>query len=269
MILSYHFFNIILNKVNNINMLDKIKKIINLYQEITKTYSLRILTSAITYNLILIIIPLLILLNVIMNQLGLPVVTNNLTNYEDEGIVPTIILVINLFWSTSTLFLTFNQTGDTIYHTVKKRGYLESRIKSFIYFFLIVIFVVLAVFIIFLINKIINLTDILFIKTILNVLELLCNLISIWLISAFIYKKIIPVKVSFKKSLMVSMVITIVWYILTTLFFPLLNFFLSQSYSKMYQSLASLFIIIYYLYILVKVFIIGIIFLYYLYAKKE
>lgn len=248
-------------------MIDKIKKYINLYQEITKTYSIRILTSAITYNLILIIIPLLMLLNIIMKKLGLPVLIREVGDVEVEGLIPTIILIINLLWSTSTLVLTFNQTGDTIYHTVKKRGYIRNRISGFIYFFLVIIFVVASVIFVFLINQILKLTDSILLKYLLNFIEFLGNWISIWLISGFIYKKIIPVKISFKKTLMTSFLITIIWYLLTVIFFPILNYFLTNSYSKIYHSLTSVFVIIYYLYILVKVFIMGIIFQYYLYLK--
>ncbi len=254
---------------NTNNMIDKIKKYINLYQEITKTYSVRILSSAITYNLILIIIPLLMLLNIIMNKLGLPILIKEVGYAETEELIPTIILIINLFWSTSTLVLTFNQTGDTIYYTIKKRGYIRNRISGFIYFFLVVVFVVISVVFVFFINQILKLTDNILLKYFLNFIEFLGNWISIWLISGFIYKKIIPVKISFKKSLMTSFWLTIIWYVLTVIFFPILNYFLTNSYSKIYHSLTSVFVIIYYLYILVKVFIMGIIFQYYLYLKEH
>ncbi|MBQ8292290.1 MAG: YihY/virulence factor BrkB family protein [Bacilli bacterium] len=249
-------------------MLEKIKKYLKLYEELTKTYSINILSSAVTYNLILIFLPLIMLLNIITKSLGISNVIYELNEIRIEGIIPTIFLVINLLWSTSTLVLIFNQTGDTIYHTVQKRSYFKTRISSFIYFLVIIIFIILSFIFVFVINHFIKITNNYFIKLGLEIFEFIGDFISVWLISGFIYKKIIPVKVRFKDTIGISFIITIIWYLLTIIVFPFLNYFLTISYYKIYYSLSSVFIFIFYLHIIVKVFILGIIYQYYLYIKK-
>lgn len=262
------FFYKINRFTNNINMINIIKKFLKIYDELTKTYSIRILTSSITFNLLLVIFPLIMLINTINNSLGLDVILVNESHIKFDGTISSIILIINLLWSSSTLTLSFNQTSDTIYHSIEKRSYIKSRIKSFFLFLLIILLIISALIFIIVINHFIRITSIKIIKYLLYILELVGEFVSVWLITGFVYKKIIPVKVKFKNTLLTSLIITIIWYVLTNICFPVLGYFLIDNYTKIYSSFASIFLIIYYLYLIVYVFICGIIFQYYLYLKK-
>ena len=252
-------------------MIKIIKKYLKIYNELTKTYSIRILASSVTFSIILMIIPLIIIINLVLGKIG--ITTNFSHSYEVNGLLPSIIFIINLFWTTSTLMVTFNQIGDTIYYTVDKRSYIKMRIKSFFTFLLFILFIVGMFLFIVVINYFISKIDngkISFniIKYLLIFLEFVGEFVSIWLITGFIYKKLIPVKIKLRNTLATSLIITIIWYLLTNIFFPIIEWFIIDNYSEIYKTYATIFLLIYYLYIMVYVFICGIIFHYYLYIKS-
>ncbi len=248
-------------------MISTIKKYFKIYNELTKTYSVRILSSAVTFSIILMIIPLMLIVNFILNKIGIN--TNVLYSYQKSGIFSGIIFIINLFWTTSTLILTFNQIGDTVYHTVDKRSYIKMRIKSFLTFSLLILFIISMFCFILIINYFISKINLVNIKYLLMLLELIGEAGSVWLITGFIYKKIIPVKIKLRSTLTTSLIITIIWYLLTNVVFPIIEWFIIDNYIEIYKTYASIFLLIYYIYIMVYVFICGIIFHYFLYLKKN
>lgn len=228
--------------INNISMKNKIKIIINIYQTLTKKYSIRVLASSITYNLIIIILPLIILIDTLVNKIWLGFGLSSL------------LFIINLIWCTSSLFLTLKQTSDIVYEDIDKRSYLKSRVLSFINCFFVIIFIIILISF----NLFINFSKY-------YLLGILIEFVSIWLITAFIYKKIIPIYIKYQKVLITSMIITIIWYILSFVFVNIIKSFLIVNYGKIYNNFAGAFIFIYYLYLLSYVFIGGIIYQYYLY----
>lgn len=232
-------------KINNKNMKEKIKKIINEYYEITKNYSIRVLASAITYNLILIIFPLMILIDTIINKLWM-------------GLgISSILFIISLIWSTSSLVLTFKQISDIVYYDIDKRGYIKSRFLSFLYCLLIIAFIIILLFL----NLFVSLREY-------YILGFITEFLGIWLITSFIYKKIIPVYVRYYQMLAHSIVITIIWYIMSFLFTKVIRYFLIISYNKLYHEFAGIFVFIYFMYLLSYIFIGGIIYQYYLYKNR-
>lgn len=247
-------------------MISIIRKYLKIYNELTKTYSIRILSSAVTFSIILMIIPLMVIINFTLNKIGIN--TNSFYSYQKSGIISGIIFIINLFWSTSTLILTFNQIGDTIYHTVDKRSYIKMRIKSFLTFLLLILFIISMFCFILVINYFISQINLVSIKYLLMFVEFIGEFGSVWLITGFIYKKIIPVKIKLRSTLTTSLIITVIWYLLTNVFFPIIEWFIIDNYIEIYKTYASIFLLAYYLYIMVYVFICGIIFHYYLYLKK-
>lgn len=225
-------------------MIKKLKKIIKTYNNLTKTYSIRVLASSITYNLVLIIIPLISLINILVNKI-----------WYGIGII-SIVFIINLLWTTSSLFLTLKQTSDIIYYDVSKRRYLKSRIFSFIYCLIVVMFIVILI----IFNLITNYLEY-------YLVNILVEYVMIFFIICFIYKKIIPVYVKYKTLVLTSLIITTLWGLLSYLFVYLMKY-LELSYYSLYNNLASVFVFIYYLYLLSYIFILGIIYQYYLYKKS-
>lgn len=249
-------------------MITIIKNYLKIYDKLTKTYSVRILSSAVTFSIILMVIPLVMIINIILDRIGIETTILNYT-YQESGLFSSIVFIINLFWSTSNLMLTFNQIGDTVYHTIDKRSYIKMRIKSFLTFLLLILFIIGMFLFIFIINYFIPQIKILVIKYLFFFLEFIGEFISVWLITGFVYKKLIPVKIKLKNTLTISMIITVIWYLLTSIFFPIIEWFIIDNYIEIYKTYASIFLLIYYLYIMVYVFICGIIFHYFLYLKKN
>lgn len=249
-------------------MITIIKNYLKIYDKLTKTYSVRILSSAVTFSIILMVIPLVMIINIILDRIGIEATILNYT-YQESGLFSSIVFIINLFWSTSNLMLTFNQIGDTVYHTIDKRSYIKMRIKSFLTFLLLILFIIGMFLFIFIINYFIPQIKILVIKYLFFFLEFIGEFISVWLITGFVYKKLIPVKIKLKNTLTISMIITVIWYLLTSIFFPIIEWFIIDNYIEIYKTYASIFLLIYYLYIMVYVFICGIIFHYFLYLKKN
>ncbi len=249
-------------------MITIIKNYLKIYDKLTKTYSVRILSSAVTFSIILMVIPLVMIINIVLDRIGIEATILNYT-YQESGLFSSIVFIINLFWSTSNLMLTFNQIGDTVYHTIDKRSYIKMRIKSFLTFLLLILFIIGMFLFIFIINYFIPQIKILVIKYLFFFLEFIGEFISVWLITGFVYKKLIPVKIKLKNTLTISMIITVIWYLLTSIFFPIIEWFIIDNYIEIYKTYASIFLLIYYLYIMVYVFICGIIFHYFLYLKKN
>lgn len=248
-------------------MINIIKKYLKIYDELTKTYSIRILSCAVTFSIILMIIPLMMIVNIILNRIGIN--TNIIYTYQMNGLLPSIIFIINLFWTTSTLMVTFNQIGDTIYHNVDKRSYIKMRIKSFLTFMLLILFIIGIFCFIVVIDYFISKTKISSVKYLLMIFEFIGEFVSIWLIIGFIYKKLIPVKIKLKYTLSTSLIITLIWYFLTNVVFPIIEWLIIDNYIEIYQTYAYVFLLFYYLYIMSYVFICGIIFHYFLYLKKN
>ncbi len=248
-------------------MKNKIKHYIKLYRELTKTYYVRILTCALTYELIMLLIPVLLIINTVAFYLGI----NSNTYPKSLGLssgITTVIFLVNLFWTTSRLMLSFNQTSEMIYYGVARRSFIKSRIASFLAFLGVILLIISSLIIIFVLNYWIGIVNIQLFKYLLYICEYIVKFLSVLLITSFIYKKSIPVKISFSKTLITSLVITSCWYLLTIFCLPILKYLLAYSYVQIYSTLASIFIVIYYLYLIVKVFIIGMIYQYYLYQKS-
>lgn len=236
-----HFF---IFNTNNINMTNKIKNLIKVFNILTKNYSTRILASSVTYNLILIIIPLISLIETLVNKIWLGI-----------GIT-SLVFVINLLWTTSSLILTLKQTSDIIYYDIDKRGYFRSRVLSFIYCLIVILLIVLLI----VFNLVTNYLGY-------YISSILVELIMFFLIISFIYKKIIPVYVKYKTLFFTSFIITISWCTLSYLFVYLLKY-LEISYYSLYNDFALVFVFIYYLYLISYIFVVGIIYQYYLYKKS-
>ena len=102
----------------------------------------------------------------------------------------------------------------------------------------------------------------------LHILEIIIQFVGIWILTGFIYKYVIPVKVKLGAVLKSCLIITAIWFVMTFLYQTFFVSFKQEAYTLLYGTLANTFLFLLWLYAISYVFIAGLIFNYYLYRKQ-
>lgn len=262
-------------------LINNIKQTIKNFNSLTKTYNPSMLASAVVFYLLTVLIPLSVLIVQILAALDLsssryPNLIINLPTNNTINIFSSIFLFVNMVWVSSQLMNALNLASDTVYSSVKPRKYWRLRIYSFfLTFFFIVMVIIIVVLIMalsYLIERVINLrifANYPILISLVHIGQLIIQFLGIWFLTAFIYKYIIPVKVRFKTVLKTCLIVMVSWFILTFAYQSFLINYQLSSYTILYGTLANLFIFLFWLYLMVYVFIIGLIYNYYLFKNKS
>lgn len=236
----------------------KILKKIKPYLDYLKIINLDILSSSLTFYIIIIFIPLSTIINSLLDYLNIIKIESNL--FTDNTFLNTIILLITIIFIISKLTNILSVYSDIIYKDIEVRDKIKLKIRSIIFVFililLIVLLIILSLYITYLNNKIFKLNN-----YFINSIKMLINFISIVIINGIIYKYIIPIKVKFKNTVLVSLLITLVWYII--LFIYQLNLNIFNNYYLIYKSFANIIIFIWLIYFISYSFLFGIVINYY------
>lgn len=236
----------------------KIFKKIKPYLDYLKIINLDILSSSLTFYIIIIFIPLSTIINSLLDYLNIIKIESNL--FTDNTFFNTIILLITIIFIISKLTNILSVYSDIIYKDIEVRDKIKLKIRSIIFVFililLIVLLIILSLYITYLNNKIFKLNN-----YFINSIKMLINFISIVIINGIIYKYIIPIKVKFKNTVLVSLLITLVWYII--LFIYQLNLNIFNNYYLIYKSFANIIIFIWLIYFISYSFLFGIVINYY------
>ncbi len=251
-------------------MREKIKKIIprkliNYYDEylkLTKEISPSVFASSLVYYFIIVSIPLITYLFYIISKLGLIEYNyqNNLSG------ISLIIFIFNLVYVSSKIVHNLKIVSTLIYQKDPKYTLIE-RIKSIILmiylFFLTVILIVGELYLQFIFEK--NNFNIF----IINSLIILFRFIMICFIYSYLLKKIIPVKIKLINTFKLSLIVTLVSYILIIVYKMFYQLFEPITYQNLYGNLYQLFLLIILVYFLCLVLIYSIIFEFIMYKIKN
>ena len=260
-------------------MIQKIKTFLKTFHSLTKTYHPALLASAIVFYILMVILPLGGLVLYILGSLSIEV-----DGYPDlfgaignprVSIVSSIILFFNLLWVSSQLTDTLNIVSDVVYTDVKKRIFWKRRIYSFLITLLLVFIIVVEIIaflvVSFLIKHLAN-NQIFYqyplLLSAIHILQILIQFVGIWILTSFVYKYVIPVKVKLSAVLKSCLGVTIVWFTMTFLYQSFFVSFQQEAYTVLYGALANIFLFLLWLYAISYVFIAGLIFNYYLYRKQ-
>jgi membrane protein len=260
-------------------MIQKIKTFLKTYHSLTKTYHPALLARAIVFYILMVILPLGGLVLYILGSLSIEV-----DGYPDlfgaignprVSIVSSIILFFNLLWVSSQLTDTLNIVSDVVYTDVKKRIFWKRRIYSFLITLLLVFIIVVEIIaflvVSFLIKRLAN-NQIFYqyplLLSAIHILQILIQFVGIWILTSFVYKYVIPVKVKLSAVLKSCLGVTIVWFTMTFLYQSFFVSFQQEAYTVLYGALANIFLFLLWLYAISYVFIAGLIFNYYLYRKQ-
>ena len=87
---------------------------------------------------------------------------------------------------------------------------------------------------------------------------------GIVLLNGLVYKYVIPIKVNFKYTMIIGLLVTVAWYIITYGYRLSIKYFGSRVLDVVYGNLANIFILLAWLYLICIVFIYGLICNYYI-----
>ena len=260
-------------------MIEKIKKLFKTYQSLTKTYHPSLLASAIVFYILMVILPLGGLVLYLLGKLsieveGYPNLFGAIANPR-LSIVSSIVLLFNLLWVSSQLTDTLNIVSDVVYTDVKERVFWKRRIYSFLITLLLVFIIVVEIIAFLVISVLIKRfaqNNIFYqyplLLSALHILQIIIQFVGIWILTGFIYKYVIPVKVKLGVVLKSCLIISAIWFVMTFLYQTFFVSFKQEAYTLLYGTLANTFLFLLWLYAISYVFIAGLIFNYYLYRKQ-
>lgn len=199
------------------------KKYVKNINLIKNNYELSLYCSSITFYMIVTIFSLFILILQFYNYFNNKLLLNSIINYLNiyyvtyfENIVPifsldklSLLLFINLIWSSSKYINGFNKVSDIIYKEKKKRNWIINRISSIIILFLIIISLFFEVFLILFFDNII--------------IQFLGEFILIYTIVIILNYSIPPVKLKLRNIYFGSFVSTVFIYIILIIFLLLIK----------------------------------------------
>lgn len=278
-------------KKNNVfyNLFSWLKRSYKRFKLLTKDYDISIFSAAIVFYILSVFVPLLMLLSEVFRmlyQFNIGFFEENL-NETTASIINTILLtktpmqmkgfagalfLFNMIWISSKLMNALNRISDLVYVEVKNRNTLKLRIRSFVMMlfavFLLFFDVVLMISLNYLIGSLYKETlPPIFIFRFLftDVIPFLINLFGIAVFVLLLYKYIIPIKITFRKVLFSSFLVTVIWYLLTIIL--RYYFSINKNNSIIYGTFSSIFAILIWLYFLSYVFILGLVYNYYQYLE--
>lgn len=236
-------------------MIKKIKNLLSYLESI----SFPILASSITFYLLFLILP---ITNLVNNILGLLEISDSSgTNYFFISNTFSIItFVISIIIISIRFMNALTISSDIIYKDTPprktgKRKFL-SLILTIMLVFLLVFDVVLVLFVSYFIKNILKANYFYF-------LHLVVIFLTTSLISSIIYKYIIPVKIRLSSTYYMSSVVSIIWYIITIIYNLINDLFQRSSYVNLYGKFAEMMLLIFWIYLMVIVYLLGLVFNYY------
>ncbi len=236
-------------------MIDSIKQLFKKISYLNAKINPTILASSFAFYLLLSIIPLLYLIFNILIHLDL-VETKIDLNLKNQ-LFHIIIFTINLLWTSSKLTHHLLIIADEIYYNIKYRPRLKLRIISII---LTILFLFVAII------MIVAVMYLGYVKTrlaspyfiIVNILQFICPFIFITLYIAIIYKYIIPIKITIKKTFKSAIIITSILFILSILYQNIINQMMVNKYMFVYGNLSTIITLLVWLYLNCYIFLVGI-----------
>lgn len=240
-------------------MREKIKKFLQYLDQINPT----ILASSITFYILFMLLPVSSFIGSILGWLNLtPFV---MYKYRlSQNIISLFTFVMSILWVSSKFANALTISSDIIYQDVEGRRGIKRRIFAFffmIFFILVVIFqIVCLLFLIYFLKELVGIKEYYFIFWI----QIILQFLAISLISGLIYKYVIPIKIKFKRTFLMSAIVTILWYSLTFGFRFIERYFGSTSYENLYGNMASTMLFMLWIYLIVLVYLYGLIFNYYM-----
>ncbi|MDY4053052.1 MAG: YihY/virulence factor BrkB family protein [Bacilli bacterium] len=234
------------------------KKIKEFYDYTNKLY-LSNLAASITFYLLFMLVPLINLINNILGYLHVEGFTSD-EYLVRSNVLSIIMFVISIIFVSSKVVNSLAISTNIIYGDKNKRSTIRRRILSVLLMILFIILIIVQICLSFVISHIFK--NILHFK-LYSLVNLLYIFLSVSFISSIVYKYIIPVKVKLRRTFVISMVVSIIWYFATFFYDLFGTLFMNDSYSKLYGSLANLMLTMLWLYIIVLVYIYGIAFNFY------
>lgn len=219
------------------------------------------LSASITFYLLFIILP---LLNLINNVLGILQINNSSSN---NNIFSVIVLFGSIIWISYSLVKSLNISSHIIYNNDVPNINFKSYIKYFllivILIFLIIIEIITVLFLLYFINTIVGIKI-----YILGVfIEFILQFISVTVFTGILTKYILPVHISFKRTIYIGMIMSIIWYLLFYVYNHIIVLFINNSYNNLYGIFSSQLITIYLIYLIVTSYLYVLLINYYI-AKK-
>lgn len=239
----------------------KIKEFIKYLEKI----SFPILSSSITFYLLFMILPVTNIIINVLYALDIQEVTGNV-NIIRNNLFYIISFFISFIWVSIRFMNALTISSDIIYRDVPPRKKIRRKILSFflssLFILLLVIQVTFILFVIYFIRNILKIKYLYFV-------HLLIIFLTTSFLSGIIYKYIIPVKIKFRQTFYMSSVVTLVWYILTLVYNLLTDLFQKESYQALYGNLANLMLLMFWLYLMVGVYLLGLALNYYISKKSQ
>lgn len=243
-------------------MIILIKKIKNFFGYLRQVYP-SILVSSITYYILLMIIPLSTLIISILHFLN--VTTYEVENNQFIGNWVTIIVALgSIFWVSSKAVNALHITTDIIYQDVLPRQGIKKWLMTFLIMLLIIVIIIVQIIILLFLNYFFSRFIVQRWQFLFAVIQFIGQFLMIMLTCSIIYKYIIPIKVYLKQTFVLSVLVTSCWYLVTFFFKVIYQNNQHSAYQLLYGSASSLFIFIVWIYLIVYIFVFGIILRYYL-----
>ena len=241
-----------MNKINKNKIMAFGKELTFFNQKI----NLDLLTSSFTFYLLLGIFPLMLLINNILIKLKL---INGNDYLASKNIFIGLILIINLIWTSSKLTNNLLKITTLIYFKKIAKSSFKRRIMAVI---LTIIFLLVATILI------IMMLYLGYLKTkispighfLINLGQFIAPFIFLVILISIIYKYLIPIKIKLKKTLIVSLIITTLLFLITIIY---QNFFsINLTYHNLYHLVTNFITFLIWLYLVCYLFLNGIIILF-------
>lgn len=227
------------------------------YFKFIKDINLSILSSSLTFYIVIIFIPLLTIVEVILDYLNIISVDNIL---EHESYLSGILLIVSIVFIILKFISSITTYSSIIYK--ERISNVRSIIRSVIFVFILILLISFLFLISFYLDYLFK--DL---YEYYGVIKSLYLLFSITLVNGIVYKYIIPIKVKFKNTIFVSLLITIAWYIIFLIY--KLGIFKFNSYDLIYYHFSDVIVLIWLIYFLSYSFLLGIVINYYLDFKNK
>lgn len=228
------------------------------------------LAASITFYLLFIIIPIISLLGNILDLLDLNIeVLEGYRVTREQNVISVIILSFSIIWVSSRFINALTVTSDIIYKDMKKRSPFYRTVLSVILMMgvivLIIVQIICILFFLKFFKDVLHITDF----YILFFVQFVLQFISISFILSIVYKYVVPIKIRMRRTFFISLITTLIWYILTFAFY-FINYVLKlNNYDTLYGSMASIMLFILWLYLVILVLVYVICINYYITKKRQ
>lgn len=206
----------------------------NVFKNLNRKYKIAILSAANTFYMFLLIIPL--------NNIGFEFSNIKIINFLDIykwGIF----FLINVVFVATRYLKTLKETTETIYQIKIKNKYYE-YLKTLLLVIALLIVVTSLIIISFglinLWNSVIKTTNYLLIK----LMELIVTLGIVFIVVGFIFKHLLPSIIDNKKIIKISLILTIIWLILSTIYQNISSILYNYNINSSYKTIVT----VYYIY---------------------